>query len=171
MPTLPRPAWAHRLDRITLRLLRGLHHVLPRPSESALHQLARDGRPAPPRPLPDLGALGLIDTLTLGRDAIRAGQPAEALVHFGQLLADEPDHAWALHGRADAFQLLGDPEAALLSYERACILSPREALHQAGRANALEALGRQGEARQARDKARSLDPKVAWVWTARDPTG
>jgi Flp pilus assembly protein TadD len=118
-----------------------------------------------------LGALGLIDTLTLGRDAIRAGQPAEALVHFGQLLAGEPDHPWALHGRADALQLLGDPGAALLSYERACRLSPKEALHEAAKANALEALGRQEEARQAREKARSLDPKVAWVWANRDPAG
>jgi tetratricopeptide (TPR) repeat protein len=108
--------------------------------------------------------LGVTDPLADGRRALELGRPAEALHHFGQLLAEHPDHPWGWHGRGDALQAMAEPEGALEAYRRAAELQPRQGLHRGGECNALSALGRSAEAEVARQAALSLDPSLLWMW-------
>ncbi len=120
-------------------LVRVGSRLLGRPSERTLAALAGRDRPGMTIALPSLPA----DSLQAGRDAFTAGRYADALHHFGQVLAHNPEHPWAWHGRGDALQLMGAAAAALDAYDRAAALQPDEPLHQQGRRNALTALGRQ----------------------------
>ena len=162
--TPPRPHWARRLDRWTLRLARVLSPVFGRPSDELLTRLARIARPSPPIEVPSAAELGIVDHLDEGRRALSGGLYAEALFHFRERLTetDEAD-AWAWHGRGDALQLLEQPEDALAAYDRAVALQPGQGLHHMGRANALESLERVAEADSATRQALSLDPSLTWM--------
>lgn len=163
-PPPPRPPWARRLDGWVLRLARLGGRLLGRPSEATLGRLARRDRPSPPIAVPRPEDLGVTDPLADGRRALELGRPAEALHHFGQLLAEHPDHPWGWHGRGDALQAMAEPEGALEAYRRAAELQPRQGLHRGGECNALSALGRSAEAEVARQAALSLDPSLLWMW-------
>lgn len=163
----PRPDWARRLDRWTVRAARLLGRVLGRPSDTALASLAQQDRPAPPIDIPDFGP----DHLADGRQAFADGRFAEALHHFGQLVDADPKNPWAWHGRGDALLLLGDAAGALEAYERSALLAPRVGLHRGGVANALASLGREDEARTAWAAALALDPSLTWMRPANAADG
>jgi len=104
-----------------------------RPDEQHLSTLAA-------RPLhPSLDAPPT-DSLTNGRKAFQEGRHSEALHYFSQILEENPDHAWAWHGRGDALQLMGAWQDALTAYERAIAIQPEEPLHREGRKNARQAI-------------------------------
>ncbi len=156
-PPEQRPELGATLDRWVRRLGRLMGPLLGRPTDIELTELARHDRPAPPIEIPAFGP----DHLAEGRQALADGRHGEALHAFGTLLADDPDHAWAWHGRGDALQLLGDPAAALEAYSRAAHLQPRTGLHHGGRANALRALGEDDTGAWA--MALHLDPDLTWM--------
>ncbi len=161
-----RPPWARRLDRLSLRLARLLRLVLPRPDEEGLESLARADRgPRPEVHAPD------VPGIDQARRAFAEGRHGEALHLFGEILAADPDSAWAWHGRGDALQLLGQHEDALAAYTRAADLAPREGLHRAGCANALTALGRDDQAAAAWTEALRLEPSLRWMQEGRPPPG
>jgi len=81
-----------------------------------------------------------VDALEAGRRAFQDGHYADALHHFGQVTAADPDSAWGWHGRGDALQLMGSHAAARDAYDRAAALQPTEPLHAAGAARARRAL-------------------------------
>lgn len=170
MPAFPhhqrRPAWARQLDRVWRGLAQVVGRALPRPTDRSLTALARQDRPAPPIAVPTPQALGVVDHLEDGRRAVAEGRFGEALFHFGALVEERPDNAWAWHGRGDALQLLGDFEDALAAYDHAAKLQPSEGLHHGGRSNALRALGRISEADAARAEALRRDPGLTWMWEA-----
>lgn len=85
-----------------------------------------------------------VDALTAGREAFAAGQYAEALHHFGQVLEMDPSHPWGWHGRGDALQLMGQHADAKDAYLRAAALQPDEPLHVAGAERAMTALMEKG---------------------------
>lgn len=159
-----RPPWARRADRVALLLARLLRPLLRRPPEAALEHLARADR----GPRPDAPVLAVAG-IAPARRALAQGQLAEALHLFGELLAADPDSAWAWHGRGDALQFLGQPAEALVAYERACALAPSEGLHHGGRANALGALDRTAQAEAAWQQALGLDPSLVWMRQGRTP--
>ena len=163
-PPRPRPYWARRLDRWTLRVARVLSPLFGRPSDELLTRLARVARPSPPIVVPSAADLGIIDHLDEGRRALSGGLYAEALFHFRERLTqtDETD-SWAWHGRGDALQLLKQPDDALAAYDRAVALQPNQGLHHMGRANALESVGRGNEADAATRQALSLDASLTWM--------
>ena len=130
-----------------------------RPSEAELTALARTARPAPPIEVPRFGE----DHLGLGRTAFAEARYGEALHHFGRVLEQDPESAWAWHGRGDALQLMEQHAEALEAYSRAAALAPRTGLHHAGRANALRSLGRSDEAAVAAREALRLDPTLTWA--------
>ncbi len=158
-----RPPWARRADAAVLRAARLLGRLLGRPSEAALHRLARADRPAPPVRVPTAAELGIVDHLGDGRAALADGRPGDALHHFGQLLETAPDHAWAWHGRGDALQLLGDHDGALAAYRRAAARQPTTGIHRLGAANALAALGQTAAADDETRAGLALDPSLTWM--------
>lgn len=162
-PSPPRPSWARRVDRLTVRLAGLLGRLLPRPGDAALHRLAQADRPAPPVRVPTPTELGIFDHLGDGRAALAAGRPGEALHHFGLLIEQQDDHPWAWHGRGDALQLLGEHGPALEAYTRAAALQPQTGIHELGRANALEGLGHQELADAATRRGLALDPSLVWM--------
>ncbi len=140
--------------------------VLPRPRDVALDALARADRgPAPTIPHLEL------PSIDRARKAFTEGRHGEALHLFGELIAADPDNAWAWHGRGDALQLLGQHADALDAYDRAAALCPREGIHHAGRANALTQLGRDADADSAWREALRLDLSLQWMREGRDPPG
>ena len=140
-PSPKRPSWAHSLDRLALLLGRAGRRLLGRPGEATLSALARQDRPGLDIVLPP----STVDRLESGRRAFAEGRHADALHLFGQILREDPDHAWAWHGRGDALQLLGAHADARAAYLRAAALQPDEALHRAGVANAERGLAADGE--------------------------
>jgi len=165
MTAPPRPHWARRLDRWTLRLARVVSPLLGRPSDALLTRLAKVDRPAPPIAVPTPEELGVVDHLAEGRRALGAGMYAEALFHFGERLSatSGTDAAWAWHGRGDALQLMGQSRDALVAYEQAVQLAPGEGLHHLGRANALDSLDRPTDANAATRTGLKLDPTLTWM--------
>lgn len=161
-----RPAWAARLDGLSLVAARLLGRLLRRPQDSALEDLARADRGEKP-PQPTM-AIASIDQ---ARRAFAEGRHGEALHLFGEILAADPDSAWAWHGRGDALHLLGQHDDALDAYTRAAELAPKQGLHQGGRANALRTLGRAAEADAAWTAALALDPGLTWMRDGRGPPG
>ncbi|MFT4977507.1 MAG: Flp pilus assembly protein TadD [Myxococcota bacterium] len=81
-----------------------------------------------------------VDALAAGRAAFAEGHYAEALYHFGQVIAADAGSAWGWHGRGDALQLLGAHEDARDAYDTAASLQPGEPLHAAGAARARRSL-------------------------------
>lgn len=167
-PSAPsRPRWARRLDRLALLAVGVGGRLLGRPGEPLLSALARQDR----RPAADLlgsgprgrAARGAEAEIAAGRAAWAQGQWAEALHHFGEALALEPEAVWAWHGRGDALQRLGAHADALDAYRRAAALAPEVGLHRGGEANALDALGRSEEAARAWSEALRLDPSLGWM--------
>ena len=156
---MQRPAWARWLDLITLPTATLLGKLVSRPNERELHRLAGH-TPERHTVNPTLAAA---DHIQQGRAALESDALGEALHHFGQAIADQPDARWAWHGRGDALQLSGQPAQAQLAYEHAISLDPKCGIHHAGRANALGALGQQADAQSAWDTALKLDPSLTWM--------
>jgi len=160
----PRPSWARRLDRWSLRVARLLSPLVGRPTDDLLTRLARTARPSPPILVPSAADLGIIDHLDEGRRALSGALYAEALFHFRERLQEtDQQDPWAWHGRGDALQMLGQAQDALDAYDRAAAIQPRQGLHQMGRANALESLGQVDGADEATRVALSLDPTLTWM--------
>lgn len=166
-PRAPRPPWARRLDRWISRAARWADHLIGRPSEALLAELARPHRAAAAPAVQHRASPEA--QIRAGRRALERGELAEALHAFSAALEQAPESPWAWHGRGDALQRLGDPAGALAAYQRAAALAPETGLHHAGASNALESLGRLGEAARAWDRALQLDPTLSWFREGRAP--
>ena len=154
-----RPTWARWLDRIALPTAKLLGMLIRRPDDRELHALAghttSEGSTHPTQ--------AAADHIQKGRAALESEALGEALHHFGQAIACEPEARWAWHGRGDALQLSGQPAEAQRAYEHAIALDATCGLHHAGRANALKALGMDTEAQAAFEEALRLDPSLTWM--------
>ena len=146
----------------------------PRPSDALLAELAKkdttksslNGKDlADWRPPAHLGP----DHLAEGRQALHQEQYGEALHHFGQLLDEQPNHAWAHHGRGDTLLMMGEAAAALIAYQNAANMRPDEGIHHAGVANAMQSLGQVAEANVKWAKALALDPSLTWMRDGQPP--
>ena len=146
-----------RIQRVYLRLSR----VFP-PEDIFLQQLAKQDRPGLKISLPSIPH-SFLDSLERGREAFQNQQYSEALFHFSQAISENPQSAWAWHGKGDAFQLLGDYKRSLECYKQAIQLHPKRQIHHAGKANALRGLGFEDEYQKLRLEILSLDPSLQWM--------
>jgi tetratricopeptide (TPR) repeat protein len=147
-----------RSAALTRNLINLLVGRLPPPSETSLRNLAgRDRKPA--ISLSDEGA----SPVEQGRLAFSEGRHSEALALFSAAIEEDPENAWAWHGRGDALQMMEGYGEALTCYSKAAALCPGRGIHHAGRANALRGEGRASEAEEAWQKALGLDPTLGWM--------
>lgn len=143
-----------RIQRVYLRFSNSFS-----PEENVLHLLARADRPGLKISLPSIPKCAL----ELGREAFQKKQYSEALFHFSKAISENPQSAWAWHGKGDALQLLGDYKKALECYEQAIQFHPERPIHQAGKANAIKGLGFEDEYKQLRSKVLSMEPSLGWM--------
>lgn len=92
---------------------------------------------------------------------------ADAEAAFRSVLAQEPNHAWALHQLARTFWRQDREAEALPVILQAIGADPEEAGHQVLHSQILCAMGRGSAALQAADEALRLDPVSAGAFTAR----
>lgn len=59
-----------------------------------------------------------------GNTAFEDGQYEDALTNFEQALRDNPDHIYALRGKARSLLQLGAHEAALAAFDEAILRAP-----------------------------------------------
>lgn len=79
----------------------------------------------------------VVDPMAQARDAMRRGDPAEALGRYLRVLARDPGDLEALSGAGAAALAVGDADAAINFYVRAQKIAPRDGQIKAGLGSAL----------------------------------
>jgi tetratricopeptide (TPR) repeat protein len=95
-------------------------------------------------------------------------QPADALLHFDQVLEKAPQHVAALRERGGAHAVLGDTAAARRDIEQALELAPRDPASWNSRGYHVHATnGRHREAITDFNRAIKLDPNYSFAFNNR----
>ena len=120
--------------------------------------------PPPPKPLNGAAPPSLDAVLAQAMALHQAGQPAQALPLYEQILRMQPGHADALHLSGIVALQSGQPARALERMDRAIQAFAGNAAFHSNRGLALQALGRAGEALASFDQALALQPAYAEAW-------
>jgi predicted O-linked N-acetylglucosamine transferase (SPINDLY family) len=96
----------------------------------------------------------------------RAGRAGDAARLYRQILADQADHAGALHLLGVAALECGQPQEALEWLQRASAVAPRNAVYHLSLGQTLTTLGRLEEAIDAFRQATEFSPDLVDAWFA-----
>jgi tetratricopeptide (TPR) repeat protein len=91
------------------------------------------------------------------------GRYAEALADLDRAIGLQPDDAWAIARRGEAYRLMGRYAEALADLDRAIGLQPDDAWAIASRGETYRLMGRYAEALADLERAIGLQPDYAWA--------
>ncbi|GMQ75921.1 MAG: hypothetical protein BMS9Abin01_1182 [Gammaproteobacteria bacterium] len=89
------------------------------------------------------------------------GEYQRALDKYDEALKENPDHIFALRGRARSLMQLGRPERALAAFDAAISLAPDFGASYANRGILYDRMGRYEKAVEDYTRALQLDPELA----------
>jgi Flp pilus assembly protein TadD len=90
----------------------------------------------------------------------QAGRPQDAIVHFAEIVRENPSDLAAHRRLGVALAMSGRPHEAIASLQRAVELAPDDAVARNALGAALGSAGREEEALAQYDRAVRLDPRV-----------
>ena len=111
--------------------------------------------------------MGSVDAYNEGVYQAQQGNYSQAIAHWGQALAFNPQFSEAHYNRGLAYLLLGDAPAAISEFDRALELNPEDADAYKNRGLAHQALGNEPEAIADFTQSLQLNPKDAEAYQNR----